>query len=53
MVYDLAHVGNLSSSSIPVALSRAFERGQAKSGQLALLCGFGQGLSWGTAVVDL
>ncbi len=53
MVYDLADVGNLSSSSIPVALSRALECGKAKSGQLALLCGFGQGLSWGTAVMDL
>lgn len=53
MVYDLADIGNLSSSSIPVALSRALESGKAKPGQLALLCGFGQGLSWGTAVVDL
>jgi 3-oxoacyl-[acyl-carrier-protein] synthase III len=53
MVYDLSDVGNLTSSSIPVALSRAWERGQAKCGQLALLCGFGQGFSWGTAVIDL
>jgi len=53
MVYDLAEVGNLVSASIPVALSRAFDRGQAKPGQLALLCGFGVGLSWGTALVDL
>jgi 3-oxoacyl-[acyl-carrier-protein] synthase-3 len=53
MVIDLAEVGNLVSASIPVALSRAFERGQAKPGQLALLCGFGVGLSWGTALVDL
>jgi 3-oxoacyl-[acyl-carrier-protein] synthase-3 len=53
MVYDLAEIGNLSSASIPVALSHAIESGQAKSGQLALLCGFGQGLSWGTALVDL
>jgi 3-oxoacyl-[acyl-carrier-protein] synthase-3 len=53
MVYDLAEVGNLVSASIPVALKRAFDRGQAKPGQLALLCGFGVGLSWGTALVDL
>ncbi len=53
MVYDLAEVGNLVSASIPVALTRSFERGQAKPGQLALLCGFGVGLSWGTALVDL
>ena len=53
MVFDLADVGNLVSASIPVALKRAFERGQARNGQSALLCGFGVGLSWGTALVDL
>jgi 3-oxoacyl-[acyl-carrier-protein] synthase-3 len=53
MVYDLADTGNLVSASIPVALCHAFEGGQAKPGQLALLCGFGVGLSWGTALVDL
>ena len=53
MVYDLAEIGNLVSASIPVALKRAYDRGQAKPGQLALLCGFGVGLSWGTALIDL
>lgn len=53
MVVDLAETGNLVSASIPVALSRALESGRAKRGQLALLCGFGVGLSWGTALVDL
>ena len=53
MVYDLADTGNLVSASIPVALSRAFESGRARAGQLALLCGFGVGLSWGAALVDL
>jgi len=53
MLYDLAETGNLVSASIPVALSRAIESGRARPGQLALLCGFGVGLSWGTALVDL
>jgi 3-oxoacyl-[acyl-carrier-protein] synthase-3 len=53
MVDDLANTGNLVSASIPVALSRAMESGRAKSGQLVLLCGFGVGLSWGTALVEL
>jgi 3-oxoacyl-[acyl-carrier-protein] synthase-3 len=53
MVYDLAETGNLVSASIPVALSRALESGKAKFGQTALLCGFGVGLSWGTALLDL
>lgn len=53
MVYDLAETGNLVSASIPVALNRALESGRAKPGQLAMLCGFGVGLSWGAALVDL
>jgi 3-oxoacyl-[acyl-carrier-protein] synthase III len=53
MVYDLEETGNLVSASIPVALSRALESGRAKPGQLVLLCGFGVGLSWGTALVNL
>jgi 3-oxoacyl-[acyl-carrier-protein] synthase-3 len=53
MIYDLAETGNLVSASIPVALSRALSSGRAKHGQLALLCGFGVGLSWGIALVDL
>jgi 3-oxoacyl-[acyl-carrier-protein] synthase-3 len=53
MVYDLAETGNLVSASIPIALCRALDSGRARPGQLALLCGFGVGLSWGTALVDL
>ena len=53
MVYDLAETGNLVSASIPIALSRSLESGRIERGQKALLCGFGVGLSWGTAVVDL
>lgn len=53
MVIEFADTGNLVSASIPVALSRALEKGSAQSGQLALLCGFGVGLSWGCAIVRL
>src|SRR5207247_1462192 len=53
MVYDLAETGNLVSASIPVALSRALDSGRAKPGQRLLLCGFGVGLSWGSALIDL
>ena len=53
MLYDLAETGNLVSASIPVALARALDNGRVKRGQLALLCGFGVGLSWGTALVDI
>ncbi len=53
MVFDLADTGNLVSASIPVALSRALESGRARPGQTILLCGFGVGLSWGAAIIDL
>ena len=51
MLYDLAETGNLVSASIPVALQRAQERGRVKPGALVVLCGFGVGLSWGTALL--
>jgi 3-oxoacyl-[acyl-carrier-protein] synthase-3 len=53
MIYDLAETGNLVSASIPAALSRALESGRARQGQLVVLCGFGVGLSWGTALLEL
>ena len=53
MICDMGETGNLVSASIPVALSRALESGRAHRGQTAVLCGFGVGLSWGTAIVDL
>ena len=53
MVNYLAYTGNLVSASIPVALGRALEEGRARRGHTILLCGFGVGLSWGTAIVDL
>lgn len=53
LVNKLATTGNLVSASVPVALQMAREDGTAKPGQLAILCGFGVGLSWGTALVRL
>jgi 3-oxoacyl-[acyl-carrier-protein] synthase-3 len=53
MVYDLAETGNLVSASIPVALHRALAAGRAGPGQRVLLCGFGVGLSWGNALLEL
>jgi 3-oxoacyl-[acyl-carrier-protein] synthase III len=51
MVYDLANTGNLVSASIPVAMKRCQDTGKLKAGSLVVLCGFGVGLSWGTALV--
>jgi 3-oxoacyl-[acyl-carrier-protein] synthase-3 len=51
MVCDLQDTGNLVSASIPVALARAMTLHRLQPGQLIVLCGFGVGLSWGTALV--
>ncbi|MEP4377857.1 MAG: ketoacyl-ACP synthase III [Alphaproteobacteria bacterium] len=53
LVNKLATTGNLVSASVPVALAMARDDGTAKPGQLAILCGFGVGLSWGSALVRL
>src|SRR5262245_52959487 len=47
----LEHVGNTVSASIPIALKAALDEGLIRPGQLLLLCGFGAGLSWGSALV--
>ena len=48
---NLDRYGNTSGASIPLALDEAVRGGKIKSGDLVLLCGFGAGLSWGTAVM--
>jgi 3-oxoacyl-[acyl-carrier-protein] synthase-3 len=50
---NLDKYGNTSAASIPLALDEARTTGQLKPGNRALLCGFGSGLAWGTAVVQL
>nr|WP_229898718.1 beta-ketoacyl-ACP synthase 3 [Streptomyces hiroshimensis] len=50
---DVAHSGNTSAASIPLALARLKELGSVGSGGLALLLGFGAGLTWGAQVVRL
>jgi 3-oxoacyl-[acyl-carrier-protein] synthase-3 len=51
VVYDMASMGNLVSASIPVALKRAQDAGRLPPGEHVVLCGFGVGLSWATALV--
>ncbi|MEL6899148.1 MAG: 3-oxoacyl-[acyl-carrier-protein] synthase III C-terminal domain-containing protein, partial [Planctomycetota bacterium] len=38
-------------ASIPLALDEACKAGLVKRGDLVLLCGFGAGLAWGTALI--
>jgi 3-oxoacyl-[acyl-carrier-protein] synthase-3 len=50
MANNLANVGNTVSASIPIAWQQAREAGRCPAGSKVLLCGFGVGLSWGTAL---
>ena len=47
----LEMVGNTVSASIPMTLRAALDDGRILPDHLVLLCGFGAGLSWGSALV--
>ena len=48
---NLDNYGNTSGASIPLALDEVVRAGTNKRGDLLLLCGFGAGLAWGTALL--
>ncbi|GAB47810.1 beta-ketoacyl-ACP synthase III [Mobilicoccus pelagius] len=48
---DLVDMANTSAASVPLALTRLRREGRARSGDLALLLGFGAGLAWAGQVV--
>jgi 3-oxoacyl-[acyl-carrier-protein] synthase III len=50
---DIVRSGNTSSASVPLALSALLESGEAKSGDLALILGYGAGLTFAGQVVVL
>lgn len=43
--------GNTSAASIPLALHQAVRDGRVRPGSLVLLCAFGGGLTWGSALL--
>ena len=49
----IAETGNTSAASIPMAMARLLDEGQVASGGLALMIGFGAGLSYAAQVVEL
>ncbi|MCX6400218.1 MAG: ketoacyl-ACP synthase III [Propionibacteriales bacterium] len=48
---DIIDAGNTSAASVPMALDRMMEEGDARSGDVALLIAFGAGLSYAAQVV--
>ncbi|GAA4729805.1 ketoacyl-ACP synthase III [Nocardioides endophyticus] len=48
---DVAEQGNTSAASVPLALDRMIEEGDARSGDVALLIAFGAGLAYAAQVV--
>lgn len=50
--YCIDRYGNTSSASIPLTIVSELE-GKIKEGADAILCGFGAGLSWATALISL
>ncbi|MHB1444281.1 MAG: beta-ketoacyl-ACP synthase III [Acidimicrobiales bacterium] len=47
----LHRTGNTSSASIPLALADAADTGRLSPGDLVLMCGFGAGMTWASALV--
>lgn len=50
VISNLAHYGNTSAASIPLALDEAVRSGKVKPGDVIATAGFGAGLTWGAAV---
>ncbi len=50
---DIAEQGNTSAASIPLALDRMIEEGEANTGDTALLIAFGAGLAYAAQVVKV
>jgi 3-oxoacyl-[acyl-carrier-protein] synthase-3 len=48
---NLRDVGNTSGASIPLALARELELGNIGPGDHVLMCGFGAGMTWASAVL--
>jgi 3-oxoacyl-[acyl-carrier-protein] synthase-3 len=51
VVVHMDRYGNTSAGSIPIALDESLAAGRVSRGKRLLLCGFGAGLAWGTALM--
>lgn len=52
VVVNLDRYGNTSAASIPIAFSEAVSEGKIAENSKVALCGFGAGLTWGTAIIN-
>ena len=50
VISNLAHYGNTSAASIPLALDEAVRQGQIQPNDIIAASGFGAGLTWGAAI---
>ena len=50
---NIARTGNTSAASVPLLLDELITSGQLTSGQKALCVGFGGGLTWAGALLEL
>lgn len=50
VISNLAHYGNTSAASIPLALDEAVRQGKVQPGDIIATAGFGAGLTWGAAI---
>lgn len=53
VIVNIQKYGNTSAASIPIALVEGVEEGKVKLPCKAILCGFGAGMTCGTAIVNL
>jgi 3-oxoacyl-[acyl-carrier-protein] synthase-3 len=52
VVDSLAHYGNTSAASVPIALEGALRDGRIGDGSKVLVAAFGAGLTWGAGIVE-
>lgn len=50
---EMSEVGNTVSSTIPIAMKRAIDKGKLLPGQKVMLVGFGVGYSWGAVILEV
>lgn len=53
VISNIKYYGNTSAASIPIAMAEGVEKGTVKLPSVAILCGFGAGMTWGGAIVRL